>query len=129
LPEGDSNFEVSGRLNSWLETLVQKSGSDLYLVEGLPPTIRVASRLLQISSDNLDGDAIESAILPALRPSAAQSFRSGASSIDASMQVRRLGRFRINLHRERGRAAVTIRALPARPPRLSELGLRPISKR
>ncbi len=123
MAQDDSNVEMTSRLNSWLETLVQKSGSDLYLVEGLPPTIRVASRLLQISDDNLDGDAIESAILPVLRPSAAQSFRSGASSIDASMQVRRLGRFRINLHRERGRAAVTIRALPARPPRLSELGL------
>jgi twitching motility protein PilT len=35
------------------------------------------------------------------------------------------GRFRVNLHRERGRAAATIRALPAMPPRLSELGLPP----
>ena len=123
MAEEISNIEKSSHLKSWLETLVQQSGSDLYLVEGLPPTIRAASRLLQISSDNLDGDGIEAEVLPVLRPTMAENFRSGASSIDASIQVPGLGRFRINLHRERGRAAVTIRAIPVRPPRLSELNL------
>src|SRR5690606_31880858 len=32
-----------------------------------------------------------------------------------------LGRFRMNLHRERGRAAAAIRALPTRIPRLADL--------
>jgi twitching motility protein PilT len=42
---------------------------------------------------------------------------------DASLKLPELGRFRINLHRERGRAAAAIRLLPARPPRLATLGL------
>jgi twitching motility protein PilT len=36
-----------------------------------------------------------------------------------------VGRFRINLHRERGRAAAAIRALPTKVPRLSTLNLPP----
>jgi len=36
-----------------------------------------------------------------------------------------MGRFRINLHRERGRAAVAIRALPTSVPKLEELHLPP----
>jgi twitching motility protein PilT len=36
-----------------------------------------------------------------------------------------LGRFRVNLHRERGRPAASIRALPLKPPQLGELGLPP----
>ena len=39
--------------------------------------------------------------------------------------MRGVGRFRINLHRERGRAAATVRALPTQPPRLATLGLPP----
>jgi twitching motility protein PilT len=110
-------------LRRWLEVLVQKSGSDLFLVEGLPPTIRAGGKISQLSEEPLLGKDIEAAILPALLPRLAQGYRDGASSVDASLQFKSLGRFRLNLHRERGRPAATIRALPARPPRLSELGL------
>ena len=48
-----------------------------------------------------------------------------AGIADASHRVRGVGRFRINLHRERGRAAATVRALPTQPPRLASLGLPP----
>ena len=44
---------------------------------------------------------------------------------DGSFRVAGLGRFRINLHRERGRAAAAVRALPARVPRLPTLNLPP----
>src|SRR5580658_4346249 len=42
---------------------------------------------------------------------------------DCSYRIPDLGRFRINLHRERGHAAATIRALPVKVPALGELGL------
>ncbi|HEV8610717.1 MAG TPA: PilT/PilU family type 4a pilus ATPase, partial [Thermoanaerobaculia bacterium] len=47
------------------------------------------------------------------------------SVADLSFKLRGAGRFRINLHRERGRAAAAIRSLPTDPPRLSSLGLPP----
>jgi twitching motility protein PilT len=46
-------------------------------------------------------------------------------SADISLRRDGLGRFRVNLHRERGRAAATIRALPSKPPLLADLGLPP----
>ena len=119
---GDSENSAA-RLRGWLELLVQNSGSDLFLVESLPPTIRVAGKISALPGDPLAGSEIEAAVLPALTPRLAQSYRDGASSVDASLQLKSLGRFRLNLHRERGRSAATIRALPARPPQLSELGL------
>jgi len=48
-----------------------------------------------------------------------------AQIADASFRVSGLGRFRINLHRERGRAAAAVRALPTRVPRLASLNLPP----
>src|SRR5207247_11354911 len=41
--------------------------------------------------------------------------------IDLAFTVRGLGRFRMNYHRERGRAAAAIRALPLKIPRLADL--------
>ncbi len=59
---------------------------------------------------------------PAL-PAHAQQRYDATQIADASWKVAGLGRFRINLHHERGRPAATIRALPARPPRLASLNL------
>ncbi len=47
-------------------------------------------------------------------------YRAG-EAVDLAFTVPRLGRFRMNLHRERTRAAAAIRALPMRIPRLPEL--------
>src|SRR5262245_11430060 len=112
------------RLGGWLEELVRRSGSDLILVAGAPPSLRIDGRVLPMSAPPLSGDEIEEAVLPALGGHARSRYREDGIA-DASHRVRGLGRFRINLHRERGRAAATVRALPSQPPRLSSLGLPP----
>jgi twitching motility protein PilT len=110
------------RLDRWLEILVQRGGSDLFLVVGLPPAIRVTGKVTRLEDEPLEPAGIEEVILSALPPQAAEKYRSDGYT-DNSLRRHGLGRFRINLHHERGRPAATIRALPARPPRLSELGL------
>lgn len=72
----------------------------------------------------LDGLDIEEAVLPALAPHARLQYRN-ARIADASYRLIGLGRFRINLHRERGHAAAAVRMLPSRVPRLSTLDLPP----
>ena len=62
--------------------------------------------------------------MPALPPHARRQYRT-ARIADGSFRLAGAGRFRINLHRERGRAAAAIRLLPQRIPRLDTLGLPP----
>jgi twitching motility protein PilT len=114
----------STRLERWLGLLASRSGSDLLLVAGAAPSIRVDSKVIPLAEGPLDGMDIEEAVLPALPPHARRQYRD-ARVADASFRVSGIGRFRINLHRERGRAAAAIRLLPARVPRLSTLGLPP----
>jgi twitching motility protein PilT len=109
-------------LNSWLQQLITQGGSDLLLVAGVPPSIRVEGRLKRIGSQPLVGTEIEAAILPALAPHALQMYQQTLIA-DSSYAVKSLGRFRINLHHERGHAAAAVRALPHRVPMLSELRL------
>ncbi len=61
-------------------------------------------------------------MLPALAPHARQDFQT-KNIADSSYRIEGLCRFRINLHRERGRTAATIRALPTKVPLLADLHL------
>jgi twitching motility protein PilT len=115
-------MDESNRLHVWLKSLVDRGGSDLFLVVGLPPAIRVAGKVERLDEDPVEGPAIENAVLTALHPNAANKYRTDGYA-DSSLRREGLGRFRVNLHHERGRPAATIRALPSRPPRLSELNL------
>ena len=114
----------SSRLEQWLVLLASRNGSDLLLVAGAPPSIRVDSKVIPLAEGPLDGLDIEEAVIPALAPHARQQYRD-AHIADASFRIPGIGRFRVNLHRERGRAAAAVRLLPTRIPRLSTLGLPP----
>ena len=111
-----------GLLNQWLEHLVAQKGSDLLLVPAAPPSIRIESVLKTLEGNSLSGEEIEAAVLPALAAHAREEYQQYGIA-DSSYRADGLGRFRINLHRERGRAAATVRALPSRVPLLEELHL------
>jgi twitching motility protein PilT len=109
-------------LKQWLAQLVSMNGSDLLLVPKAPASIRVEGALSTIGDRALSGEEIEAAILPALAKHAREDYQQSGIA-DSSYRIEGLGRFRINLHRERGRAAATVRALPSRIPALAELHL------
>jgi twitching motility protein PilT len=112
------------RLERWLRLLAAREGSDLLLVAGAPPSLRVDSKVIPLAEGPLDGVDIEEAVLPALAPHARRQYLD-ARIADGSFRMSGVGRFRINLHRERGRAAAAVRLLPGRVPILSTLGLPP----
>ncbi|HEY2923418.1 MAG TPA: hypothetical protein VGJ98_00460, partial [Candidatus Eisenbacteria bacterium] len=117
-PRGEAGS--SAQLEAWLRTLVERGGADLLLVAGAPPAIRVDGRILPLPHAPLSGEDIEEAVLPALSARGRATYAND-SVADLSFKLRGAGRFRINLHRERGRAAAAIRSLPTDPPRLSSL--------
>ena len=116
--------EESARFARWLEVLIEPGGSDLLLVAGSPPAIRVDGAVLALKEAPLSGEEIEEAVLPAL-PARSRAQYAQEKIADSSYRSRGRGRFRVNLHRERGRAAATVRALPSEPPRLASLHLPP----
>lgn len=114
----------TARLDHWLQLVADKGGSDLLLVAGAPPSVRVKGALVPLAEGPLDGIDIEDAVLPAIPPHARRLYRE-VQIADASYRLPGLARFRINLHRERGRAAAAVRMLPAKVPRLASLDLPP----
>src|SRR5580692_3536152 len=118
----ETRARESVQLNQWLAQLVSRQGSDLLLVPWAPAAIRVEGSLFAIGERPLSGEEIEAAVLPILADHAREDYQQSRIA-DSSYRVEGLGRFRINLHRERGRAAASVRALPSKVPALDELRL------
>ena len=86
-----------GPIEEWLREVVRRKGSDLLLVAASPPAIRVDGRLQSIGEETLDGEEIETMVLPYLPAHAVRQYRETGIA-DASLRVSALGRFRVNLH-------------------------------
>jgi len=115
---------TGARLEAWLRVVADRGASDLILLAGEPPTLRVDGLIVRTTGAEIDGVDIEQMVLPELPPHAQRAYRD-AGIADASYQVPGVGRFRVNLHRERGRAAACIRMLPKKVPVLASLDLPP----
>ena len=112
----------SSRLERWLGLLASRHGSDLFLLAGEPPSMRVDGKVVP-RGDGAARQPRRRGRGPADLPPHAQRAYRDQGIADASRRIAGIGRFRINLHRERGRAAATIRLLPSRVPRLGALDL------
>lgn len=111
-------------LESWLRVVAERGASDLLLVAGEPPGLRIDGCIVRAGGPLLDGQDIEDMVLPELPPHAQRAYRDRGVA-DASRQVSGVGRFRVKLHHERGRAAAAIRMLPRNVPMLAGLDLPP----
>ncbi len=112
----------ASRLDGWLRLLAERQASDLLLVAGEPPAFRIDGRIVRSESAPIDGMDVEDIVLPDLPPHAQRAFRERGLA-DAACKVPGVGRFRVNLHRERGRAAAAIRMLPRTVPPFETLNL------
>jgi twitching motility protein PilT len=112
------------RIETLLAGTVERRGSDLLLVAGSPPAIRVDGAIVRLDAPAIDSADVEEMVVPILPVHARRHYQKRGIA-DGSLRLPGLGRFRVNLHRESGRAAAAIRVLPSRVPRLADLGLPP----
>jgi twitching motility protein PilT len=112
--------QTPSRLESWLRTLVTRGGSDLFLVAGAPPSLRIDGVVHPLDEGPLDGQDVEDAVFPILSAYHVKQYRERRSA-DLSLRIDARHRFRVNLHRERERAAAAVRALPSEVPTLASL--------
>jgi twitching motility protein PilT len=112
-------------LDRLLAEMSERGASDLLLVAGMPPVFRVAGRLARGSEPPLADGELEAALAPHLGAAARRKLETRGA---ADLMVQRSGgrvawRFRVNVHRQRGRPAAAVRALPVEVPTLQSLRL------
>jgi twitching motility protein PilT len=113
------------KLDHLLELAVKGGASDLLLVPGSPPVIRLHGELQPLDGiPSVGHDDATALLTPYLAPPEAQRFRAGAA-VDYCFELPGVGRFRCNLHRARGGASASLRVLPESPPEFASLNLPP----
>jgi Tfp pilus assembly pilus retraction ATPase PilT len=61
-PLAASSDQQASRLRPWLEQVVARSASDLLIVAGAPPSLRVEGRVVPLNDGPLDGEEIAEAV-------------------------------------------------------------------
>jgi twitching motility protein PilT len=114
----------SGTLDQLLIEAARRGASDVLLIAGAPAGFRVNGLLSPASGAPLNGEDTRALLLPLLTPAQSQELQKNKST-DLCFTRASIGRFRANVHYQRGTIAGTIRLLPEKIPTLESLHLPP----
>lgn len=112
-------------IQSLLEEMQEKGASDLHLVSGFSPAFRVNGSLEFLSDGILDPEKAKSLIYSILDEKQKAALEE-KKDLDFSYAISGLGRFRVNVHYQRGSIAAAFRLLSYHIPSFEELNLPPI---
>lgn len=106
-------------LKELLSKTIEMNGSDLHLTVGLPPTIRCNGKLIQLGVDKLSPHDMEEFSKEILCEKYHEYLNIG--EFDTSYSVQGIGRFRVNVFKQRNSDAIAIRVIALKIPTLDEL--------
>ena len=107
-------------LKELLSKTIEMNASDLHLTVGLPPTIRSNGNLIQLGVDKLLPHDMEEFSKEILCEKYDEYLKIG--EFDTSYSVQGVGRFRVNIFKQRNSDAIAIRVIALKIPTLDELG-------
>ncbi|MGM0508973.1 MAG: type IV pilus twitching motility protein PilT [Fusobacteriota bacterium] len=105
-----------------LEIAEQEEASDIHLIVGKPPVIRVHGELISIGDDKLMPDTCKKLVYSILNEDQQKELEEHLE-VDFSFGIGGLGRYRANVHMQRGTVAVALRTISTEIESFSKLGL------
>jgi twitching motility protein PilT len=118
-------YASEGFLHQLLGKALAASASDIHLKCGQPPGARVRGDMVYFRVDKIRPEDTEAVarILLARRSDTPELSR--LQEYDTSYEVDGVGRFRVNLYRQRGSLAIVMRSIPLNIPTFEDLGVPP----
>lgn len=109
-------------LEELLKHVFDKKASDLHISVGLPPTIRIDGRLTRLDYPPFTLENVEKLIFSMLSNEQRRILEQNWE-LDCSYGIDNIGRFRVNVYRERGHYALALRTISTDIPNFTDLGL------
>lgn len=109
-------------LKALLKLIVDKDGSDLYLSSGVQPSMKVHGKLVKIGQKELTGADVEKIGLEIMNADQASAFEQ-KPEMNLAIDEPDIGRFRVNIFRQRNDMALVIRVIKTELPNYQKLGL------
>ena len=115
-------------LREMLDTVVEKKASDLHLIRGVPPTIRIDGDLSFLVKDPLTEKDIAACFDEIVTDQAKRERLLNEKELDFAHEIKGKARFRVNAYYQRDSMAFSIRHLFATIPKLEDLNLPEVLK-
>ena len=109
----------------YLKLMVSREGSDLYLTVGAPPYLRVHGQMVPVDKTPLPPGATKQIAYGLMSPDQQASFEKNPE-MNLAISAAKVGRFRVNIFKQRNQIGLVIRNIKTRIPGIEELGLPPI---
>src|SRR6266550_7267152 len=109
-------------LTGLLRLMTENGGSDLHLVVGSPPLIRVDGELRRLKGSALSPDDT-ALVAHSITPADRRQDLERRSEADFAYSVPGVGRFRVNVFRQRGSISVVMRRVRTASASFEDLGL------
>lgn len=125
----DTQINIKLKKNPRIEKLfkaaIKSDASDLHLKVGMPPKLRIHSKLKNTTGDPLSQEEIEELVYEIMSDEQKQ-YLLDHGALDFAYQVGEMDRFRINAFRQRGYLSMVARRISGRIPPFESLHLPPI---
>lgn len=109
-------------LHQLLKSAVKQDASDLHIVAGSAPVLRVSGRIVRVKTGELTGEETKKLCYSILTESQKSRFEA-TKELDFSFGIKNMARFRANLFVQKGAVSGVFRRIPMHVPSVDELGL------
>jgi twitching motility protein PilU len=110
-----------------LKVMVERNASDIYLTEGLPPMYRIEGVTQPVGSVAFTNEMLETLAKDVMRDKQRKEFED-TNEMNLALFYPDMGRFRVNIFRQRGNVGFVIRQIKVEIIPIDKLGLPPIVK-
>jgi len=109
-------------LQKYLRVLIERDGSDLYLSTGAPPSIKAMGQLMPIAETPLSKGHVAKLAYATMNEDQIKDFES-KPEMNLAISEEGIGRFRVNIFKQRGEVSMVIRSIKTDIPFYKDLGL------
>jgi twitching motility protein PilT len=108
-----------------LQACVTQNGSDIHIVTGLPPVLRIHGRLRSLETKVLEPDDTV-ALMKSVTPERNQQELQEEGGTDFGFAFGDKARFRVSVFRQKGNISIVLRLIPTKIMTFEEIGLPPL---
>jgi twitching motility protein PilU len=105
-----------------LKIMIAKEGSDLFLTADAPPSIKAFGHMVPLGSQILPAGAVETIAAQLMTPDQARAFEKDPE-LNIALSEPDIGRFRVNIFKQRGQLAMVARHIKTDIPSCDQLSL------
>jgi twitching motility protein PilT len=102
--------------------MIEKGASDLHMRAGVQPVLRVNGDLFKLQTERVTIEEMDEVLKTIMKPEQYENY-SKTNELDFAFGLKDVGRFRINVFRQRGTPAIAVRSIKTSAPEFTELGL------